>query len=218
MNIGKRIREARLERGISQKKLANAVGIKQPTLSELETGESKSTTNIAKFAAVLGVNPLWLETGKGNKYNGSSSNSENKAKNLIEIRKGVVNTGNDIYSYNIAYLEEKYNIYLNSECLIDKNITQSKLISIQINEKNMEPNLNEGDIAIIDLSDTEPIDSKVYIVNYEGKIAVHRLIRDQGKWWIESDSPNKHLYPRKIITHHICSIIGRVIKKITNNI
>lgn len=65
MSIGKRIREVRIQRGLTQAQLAAKVGIAQPTLSELERGDSAGTGNIATFASILGVNALWLETGKG---------------------------------------------------------------------------------------------------------------------------------------------------------
>jgi transcriptional regulator with XRE-family HTH domain len=67
MSIGSRIREARKSAKMTQAQLAAKVGMKQGTLSELETGESDGTTLVASFAAALGVNALWLETGKGPK-------------------------------------------------------------------------------------------------------------------------------------------------------
>ena len=67
MSIGTRIKEARRDRKLTQKQLADKVGIKQPTLLELENGDLTGTTLIASFAAALGVNALWLETGKGDK-------------------------------------------------------------------------------------------------------------------------------------------------------
>ena len=68
MTTGERIKEARLAKGLSQKALAEDVGITQPSLSQLENGESKSTSYTAAIAAKLGVNALWLETGKGPKH------------------------------------------------------------------------------------------------------------------------------------------------------
>ena len=65
MSIGSRIKEARRAKKLTQKELAAKVGMAQASLSELETGESQGTTMIASFAAALGVNALWLETGKG---------------------------------------------------------------------------------------------------------------------------------------------------------
>lgn len=52
---------------MTQEQLCEKVGMKQGSLSELENNESAGTTMIATFAAVLGVNALWLETGKGQK-------------------------------------------------------------------------------------------------------------------------------------------------------
>jgi transcriptional regulator with XRE-family HTH domain len=50
---------------MSQKALADKIGIKQPSLSQLESGESHRTTYISRIATELGVNALWLETGRG---------------------------------------------------------------------------------------------------------------------------------------------------------
>jgi len=65
MSIGSRIRESRKRAQLTQGQLAAKVGMSQGALSELETGASEGTTLIASFAAALGVNALWLETGKG---------------------------------------------------------------------------------------------------------------------------------------------------------
>lgn len=65
MSIGQRIKHARKQIGMSQAELAQKVGIKQPTLSDLENDMSKGTTKLASIAKVLRVRPYWLETGKG---------------------------------------------------------------------------------------------------------------------------------------------------------
>lgn len=74
MSIGKRIKEARKDASLSQAELSQMVGIRQPTLSDLENDMSKGTTKLASIARVLKVNPYWLETGKGAK--GLSSQAE----------------------------------------------------------------------------------------------------------------------------------------------
>lgn len=82
MSIGKRIKEARKLRGLSQNELAAKIGIKQPTLSELESGESQGTTRLAQLAHALGVSPLWLETGRGPQDAASSGEGEPSAGSL----------------------------------------------------------------------------------------------------------------------------------------
>jgi transcriptional regulator with XRE-family HTH domain len=66
-NIGIRLRHARKLRGLSQQKLAKASGVKQASISQLETGESLSFkgTTLVSIAQTLKVNPEWLATGKG---------------------------------------------------------------------------------------------------------------------------------------------------------
>jgi transcriptional regulator with XRE-family HTH domain len=77
MNIGQRIREEREAQGMKQGELATKAGIAQATLSELESGKNTSSVFLASIADVLGVNPRWLETGRGTKHaNKGFSNTE----------------------------------------------------------------------------------------------------------------------------------------------
>lgn len=68
MLIGQRIKSARNDAKMTQGQLGAKVGMSQSAISELETGESASSTLIASLAAALGVNALWLETGKGDRH------------------------------------------------------------------------------------------------------------------------------------------------------
>lgn len=65
--VGVRLRHARKIKGLTQVQLAKASGVKQATISEVETGESKSPvgTNLVRLALALQVSPEWLATGKG---------------------------------------------------------------------------------------------------------------------------------------------------------
>lgn len=67
-SLGLRLRHARRERGnMSQAALAKAAGIKQPSVSELESGETKeiSGPTLIAIAGALKVRPEWLVNGKG---------------------------------------------------------------------------------------------------------------------------------------------------------
>ena len=66
-SLGRRIRDQRKARGMTQEQLAARVGIGQPALSSIETGDSKWLRggNLLRIAAALDVDPLWLETGHG---------------------------------------------------------------------------------------------------------------------------------------------------------
>lgn len=68
MTIGQRIKKTRLEIPMTQKELAKKVGITQPTISELEKGDSAGSAHLPSIAAALGVSALWLQTERGPKY------------------------------------------------------------------------------------------------------------------------------------------------------
>lgn len=67
MGAGTRIKELRISRGMTQAKLAKAAGISQPSLSDLERGESKVPrgSTLVRLATALESNPHYIETGKG---------------------------------------------------------------------------------------------------------------------------------------------------------
>jgi len=70
--LKERLKEARLEAKLTQQALGDRVGVPQSTIGALETGEHKTARNIAEIAAVLGVEPLWLTSGKGPKRAGGT--------------------------------------------------------------------------------------------------------------------------------------------------
>jgi transcriptional regulator with XRE-family HTH domain len=66
-NLGLRLRHARKERKLTQPQLASAAGLKQPSISELETGETKeiSGPTLIAICQAMKIRPEWLVTGRG---------------------------------------------------------------------------------------------------------------------------------------------------------
>lgn len=60
-----RLKQARKNAKMTQVELAKAVNTTQGSISDLESGRNKSTTNLIEIAEALGVNPTWLATGQG---------------------------------------------------------------------------------------------------------------------------------------------------------
>jgi transcriptional regulator with XRE-family HTH domain len=94
-DVGKRIRRLRTERKLSQEQLAQAIGIKQGSLTQLETGKSKapSSQTLTKLARLFEVDPEWLMTGKGTQQSVSSL-SEGEAE-LVLLYRSLSSEGRD---------------------------------------------------------------------------------------------------------------------------
>jgi transcriptional regulator with XRE-family HTH domain len=90
---GKRIRALRLARGIDQKALAKAAGIKPPSLSQLESGKSKKLkgSTLLGIATALKANPVWINTGKGDPFLTTISDPEEQE--IVNIYRAIAPEG-----------------------------------------------------------------------------------------------------------------------------
>lgn len=85
--VGKRIRELRSARKLTQEQVAKAIGIKQGSFTQLETGKSKgpATSTLFRLARFFDVDPEWLMTGKGSQQQ-ISSLSEQESELILLFR------------------------------------------------------------------------------------------------------------------------------------
>lgn len=80
-----RLKEVRIERGMSQQDIADKAGVSQSTIMFLESGRNQSSRKIVEIANVLGINSEWLVTGKGDKYSSINATIQNNSKLPIEL-------------------------------------------------------------------------------------------------------------------------------------
>lgn len=74
ISIGERLRQRRDEVGWTKAHLTRLAGLRtHTTISEIESGKSKDSPQIAQIAAALGVEAIWLQFGTGAKLKGERS-------------------------------------------------------------------------------------------------------------------------------------------------
>jgi phage repressor protein C with HTH and peptisase S24 domain len=88
-----------------------------------------------------------------------------------------------------------------------------KLVAMRVCGQSMEPSLHQGDLIVVNTEAATPKDGVAFVVLYEGVVAVKRLVRDSGAWWLESDNADKRAYPRKACTDDTTKIVGQVVYK-----
>lgn len=67
--LGEKIRKSRNVKGLSQKKLADLLGIQYQSVQDWERDKTKpSTGKLPKLCEILDVSSTWLLSGKGAKY------------------------------------------------------------------------------------------------------------------------------------------------------
>ena len=65
MNLSERVKQARNHAGLTQKELADKVGIAQTAISQLESGKTQRSTYLFQIADACGVSAVWLAAGVG---------------------------------------------------------------------------------------------------------------------------------------------------------
>jgi transcriptional regulator with XRE-family HTH domain len=74
--FGDRLKYAREQAKLTQTQLAGRVGIVQSVIANIENGRNESSRHLVKIAEVLGVEPLWLNEGRGPRTLESNNSSE----------------------------------------------------------------------------------------------------------------------------------------------
>lgn len=64
MTIGKRLKKARKDSGLTQKQLSSLSGVDQGRISALECDAQKSSGQLNTLCLHLAVDPIYIETGK----------------------------------------------------------------------------------------------------------------------------------------------------------
>lgn len=62
--LASRIKQARKQAGLTQKDLAQRVGVSQPVISQLENGENLQSVHLLAIAKACGVDSDWLASGE----------------------------------------------------------------------------------------------------------------------------------------------------------
>jgi phage repressor protein C with HTH and peptisase S24 domain len=217
----------------NQSELAERVGIRRASISAWFTGDTKTLegTNLAKAAEALGVDPHWLATGEhkvqepGQSYGMEPILAWQHDEDLppgdyIKIPRLEVtlaagqgdeqrNLGLDM---QLTFLKSE-TLAFRADWIRRMRLKPSKLASMKVSGDSMEERLYDGDAVVVDTSQIEVIDGRIYALWYDGGERVKRLYRlPGGGLMIRSDNEGK--YPPITLSAEQAEsvrVIGRVV-------
>lgn len=185
--IGDRIRHAR-EHGpsgkVSRKDLATAAGIAYSTLADVENGLSNSTTALHRIAKRLRVRVEWLETGKGPVEAAEPHDTDEDWANILGVRQAA-SLGHGVEPDEYA---ETHKLKFRADSLRRKHLRADRLAVIYGKGDSMYPTIKNGDAILVDTSDREPKDEKLFVITYGRDLMAKRLVNLGGRWFIDSDN------------------------------
>ncbi|UTV80112.1 XRE family transcriptional regulator [Acidithiobacillus sp. YTS05] len=199
MNFSDRLRAARAHAGLSQRVLAERVGISQPGYQKLERGASGSKF-VTQIAYACGVNPEWLATGKGEML---------PATRIVD----TVSLGPDIRSWHPligsipcgspTLITEKARQSPDTVWLPSPKAVPASCFYLRVSGNSMSPTVRDGDLVLINPERTPQHRDIVAVRNGDNESTLKRLIVDGGDFLLVPDNPQ---YPTKALDGY--DIIG----------
>jgi transcriptional regulator with XRE-family HTH domain len=205
MDFSERIKQYRKEKGLTQKELADIIGVKHTALSNWETNIAKPDIDtIIKLSNYFGISIDNLVLGvESNKI---------IAQNIIQEQQADYNLAPDNKSYipitdiNAAAGSGWFNgdniTTIDKICLPNNLLRGGTYLAVRIKGDSMSPTLQDGGFLIIRLLDrtewAHMPNEHVYVVSdREGKTFAKRLKNryQKGFYVLMSDNPDKASYP-----------------------
>jgi SOS-response transcriptional repressor LexA len=210
MGIGSKIKRLRDELGMSQTDLAHKVGVKQPTIAQLESGDNKTTKHIFKIAAALGVAPNALDpniplTSEFEDPNGLPIMGEVRAGAWLEIDSDVELVGHIPASTDQRYRgQRQYALKVVGTSM--NKVARPGVFVVVADWSDNGADLKHDDLVVV---------RRERAHTYEVTLKKARKVGDAWELWPESDDP-KHQEPIRLNDENpewSVVIVGKVIGK-----
>lgn len=188
-----RLKEARINAGLTQKQVAEAVGMTQPSYNYLEKNDNSGSAKITEIAKVLKVDPYWLRTGK------TSTDVDADVKEILDKSSKVTVTSNEniedkiwIDLVNIRFsCGDGESIEFHFDDVVGKreipahvfkkyNVKPENTVLATAVGDSQEPYVCNGDEFAIDVSNTIIRDGEFYAVYFEGEAMLKQIFKEDG--------------------------------------
>ena len=222
--LAQRIKEALEDAGKIPADLARACQITPTSVSNWMTGETKSLKSgtAMRAAEFLGVSQMWLAEGRGPKRPQDAKVSAPGA----DRGEALPIPSDDDYAlipqysaraacgpaYHNGHVEVRGGLAFKRDWLARMGLRPENLSVIAANGESMAPTIHDGEVLLIDHSDTEPQDGKVFALARGDEMVVKRLVRDfMGGWVVRSDNSDKARFGDFHVSDSAIRIVGRVV-------
>lgn len=171
----------------SQSELSRILGVGRAAVSLAKKKDSVPPRWILDLAAMYDINPLWLESGRGEPRTVSMPSSCDDDGPFFEqvpkVRARLCAGGG---SFETGGQVEEY-LSFRSEWIHARGNPQNMVV-MEVVGNSMEPELKEGDEVLIDQSENDVLSGGIYAVGVEDTVMVKRVERLPGTLVLRSDN------------------------------
>ena len=171
-----RIYELRKNAGLTQSELAKVLGVTDVAVSKWESGkQNPSSKTMTKLADYFGVSVDVL-LGRSNT---EQSSSAQWPRTITPARKPVGRNYKcfPVYAFLACGSPEDMTDYIIDEIYLDDSVYEGRDVMVARTQgDSMAPSIKSGDQVVIDRSDIEPFNGKIYAVQVNGDTATLKQV------------------------------------------
>lgn len=196
--VGERVKEQRIKRGWSQSELGRRLGVTQAAISEIERDVTKQSGLLIPMATLFGVDAQELLTGI--KVSDETKAALAAASSLPPSDSVMIQPycpkaifGDHVAENDVAFSEV---LPFSRRALDAYNMPHvDDLATFRANGDGMRPTIEDGQLIMLNLADTVPESSKVYLVCMDNRLFIKRFVYTPAGWLLRSDNPDNLTYP-----------------------
>lgn len=191
--LSERLTALMAEKGLSQAELARMIGVKQPSIFKILSGQTLNPKNILEIAAALNVDPHWLKTGEGDPDPSyrivEVSEPQNPNTVRIDILDVEASAGNGAYlsPTEQGLLSQEFDLTFFRQQFGRADAKHLKLITVK--GDSMAPTLESGDLLYVDISENYFAADGLYVFTFDGQTFIKRLQKVGKEMLVISDNP-----------------------------
>lgn len=191
--LSERLTALMADKGLSQAELARMIGVKQPSIFKILSGQTLNPKNILEIAAALNVDPHWLKTGEGDPDPSyrivEVSEPQNPNTVRIDILDVEASAGNGAYlsPTEQGLLSQEFDLTFFRQQFGRADAKHLKLITVK--GDSMAPTLESGDLLYVDISENYFAADGLYVFTFDGQTFIKRLQKVGKEMLVISDNP-----------------------------
>ena len=191
--LSERLTALMAEKGLSQAELARMIGVKQPSIFKILSGQTLNPKNILEIATALNVDPHWLKTGEGDPDPSyrivEVSEPQNPNTVRIDILDVEASAGNGAYlsPTEQGLLSQEFDLTFFHQQFGRADAKHLKLITVK--GDSMAPTLESGDLLYVDISENYFAADGLYVFTFDGQTFIKRLQKVGKEMLVISDNP-----------------------------
>lgn len=180
-------------KGLSQAELARMIGVKQPSIFKILSGQTLNPKNILEIATALNVDPHWLKTGEGDPDPSyrivEVCEPQNPNTVRIDILDVEASAGNGAYlsPTEQGLLSQEFDLTFFRQQFGRADAKHLKLITVK--GDSMAPTLESGDLLYVDISENYFAADGLYVFTFDGQTFIKRLQKVGKEMLVISDNP-----------------------------